>query len=141
MLCVGSFEDIDLAEFRRQHPQRLNTYDIVFSTSVIEHVPDDETFVADMVAMLAPGGYAVLTPRSGAACQRGCISAHLGCISAHLRMAWADRASKCCCKWGTSNCWMSPTGKTTSRTSPLPRRASTCATDLQRSPCSVETSP
>ncbi|HEU4380437.1 MAG TPA: methyltransferase domain-containing protein [Hyphomicrobiaceae bacterium] len=82
MLCVGSFEDTacyslqglgyridaidpsidgDLAEFRRQHPQRLNTYDIVFSTSVIEHVPDDETFVADMVAMLAPGGYAMLT--------------------------------------------------------------------------------
>jgi len=82
MLCVGSFEDtacyslqglgyridaidpsvnVDLAGFRRQHPERSGTYDIVFSTSVIEHVPDDETFVADMVAMLAPGGYAVLT--------------------------------------------------------------------------------
>jgi SAM-dependent methyltransferase len=82
MLCVGSFEDtacyalqslgyridaidpslnVDLTGFRRQHPERLGTYDIVFSTSVIEHVPDDETFVADMVAMLAPGGYAVLT--------------------------------------------------------------------------------
>lgn len=82
MLCVGSFEDtachallglgyridaidpslnVDLAVFRRQHPERLGTYEIVFSTSVIEHVPDDETFVADMVAMLAPGGHAVLT--------------------------------------------------------------------------------
>jgi hypothetical protein len=28
---------------------------------VIEHVPEDEAFVADMVAFLAPGGYAVLT--------------------------------------------------------------------------------
>jgi SAM-dependent methyltransferase len=82
MLCVGSFEDtacyalqslgyridaidpslnVDMAAFRRQHPERLGTYEIVFSTSVIEHVPDDETFVADMVAMLAPGGHAVLT--------------------------------------------------------------------------------
>ena len=82
MLCVGSFEDtacdsllalgyridaidpslnVDLAAYRREHPERLGTYDIVFSTSVIEHVRDDETFVADMVAMLAPGGYAVLT--------------------------------------------------------------------------------
>jgi SAM-dependent methyltransferase len=82
MLCVGSFEDtacyslqglgyridaidpsidMDLAEFCRRHPERLGTYDIVFSTSVIEHVPDDERFVAEMVAMLAPGGYAILT--------------------------------------------------------------------------------
>ena len=82
MLCVGSFEDtacyslqglgyridaidpsinMDLAGFVRLHPERLASYDIVFSTSVIEHVPDDETFVADMVAMLAPGGYAILT--------------------------------------------------------------------------------
>ena len=82
MLCVGSFEDtacyslqalgyrieaidpslnVDLAAYRREHPERLGTYDLVFSTSVIEHVAEDEAFVADMVAFLAPGGYAVLT--------------------------------------------------------------------------------
>ena len=61
MLCVGSFEDtacyalqslgyrividpslnVDMAAFRR-NAERLGTYEIVFSTSVIEHVPDDE---------------------------------------------------------------------------------------------------
>ena len=82
MLCVGSFEDTaaialqslgyhvdaidpalntDLRGYCEQHPDLRGHYDIVFSTSVIEHVPDDETFVADIAALLAPGGYAVLT--------------------------------------------------------------------------------
>lgn len=82
MLCVGSFEDTaccalqglgyqvdaidpsinnDLASFRRKHPELSGTYHVVFSTSVIEHVIEDEAFVSDIVAMLVPGGYAVLT--------------------------------------------------------------------------------
>lgn len=82
MLCVGSFEDtaaialqslgynveaidpavnMDLRAFCEAHPELRGTYDIVFSTSVIEHVRDDEAFVADIASMLAPGGYAVLT--------------------------------------------------------------------------------
>ena len=82
MLCVGSFEDtaamalralgyhvveIDPAlnygmhDYREAHREMEGKFDIVFSTSVIEHVPDDEEFVADMAAMTAPGGYCVLT--------------------------------------------------------------------------------
>jgi SAM-dependent methyltransferase len=53
--------DMDLASYRRAYPERVGGYSLVFSTSVIEHVPDDAGFVADMAAMLVPGGYVVLT--------------------------------------------------------------------------------
>lgn len=36
-------------------------YDIIFSTSVIEHVQDDDRFVAEIAELLNPGGFAVLT--------------------------------------------------------------------------------
>ncbi|WP_375452159.1 hypothetical protein [uncultured Devosia sp.] len=82
MLCVGSYEDtasmslkalgykvdeidpalnVDLRTYCKQHPELRETYDIVFSTSVIEHVPDDETFAADMASMTTAGGFIVLT--------------------------------------------------------------------------------
>jgi hypothetical protein len=82
VLCVGSFEDTaclalqmlgyqidaidpevntDLASFRRDHPDKLGTYGVVFSTSVLEHVPDDEQFVRDLMEMTAVGGSVVLT--------------------------------------------------------------------------------
>lgn len=82
MLCVGSFEDTacmslqalgyrvdaidpvlnyDLRAYCDAHPDLKAQYDIVFSTSVIEHVEDDEGFVADIAKLLKPGGYAVLT--------------------------------------------------------------------------------
>ncbi len=38
-----------------------NSYDIIFSTSVIEHVRDDELFITQIAELLAPGGTAVLT--------------------------------------------------------------------------------
>ena len=38
-----------------------NSYDIIFSTSVIEHDPDDESFIKCIAELLAPGGVAVIT--------------------------------------------------------------------------------
>jgi len=36
-------------------------FDILFSTSVLEHVEDDEEFMRDMCTLLNPGGYGILT--------------------------------------------------------------------------------
>ena len=38
-----------------------NNFDIVFSTSVIEHDPDDKSFLECIEQLLAPGGIAVIT--------------------------------------------------------------------------------
>jgi SAM-dependent methyltransferase len=82
MLCVGSFEDTaseslkalgfsieeidpaincDLETFSRLGTTAPRSYDIIFSTSVIEHVPEDEPFVEQIRDLLAPGGVAILT--------------------------------------------------------------------------------
>jgi SAM-dependent methyltransferase len=83
ILCVGSFEDsaaaalqaaghaleqidpavnrLDLGSFLRQPGTRKASYDIVFSTSVLEHVRDDGAFIEQLASLLAPGGIAVLT--------------------------------------------------------------------------------
>jgi hypothetical protein len=79
VLCVGSYEDTafyalcnkmsyvigidplydyDLASYREQSSQK---FDVVFSTSVIEHVQDDESFIADMCAMLKNTGVGIIT--------------------------------------------------------------------------------
>jgi hypothetical protein len=82
LLCVGCYEDtasmylrkigvhveeIDplinyyLQEFAEKPSTLLNSYDIVFSTSVIEHDPDDESFIKCIYDLLSPGGIAVIT--------------------------------------------------------------------------------
>ena len=82
VLCVGSYEDtasmslikmgydieeIDpminyyLQEYFTKPDVRKNSYDIIFSTSVIEHDPNDESFVKCISDLLAPGGVAVIT--------------------------------------------------------------------------------
>jgi hypothetical protein len=82
ILCVGSYEDtaalslkkmglkieeIDpvsnysLREYMSKPTTILNSYQLIFSTSVIEHVGDDETFIKDIAALLAPGGTAIIT--------------------------------------------------------------------------------
>ena len=82
ILAVGSYEDTaahalralgaaidmidplinyDLATFLRKPSTQPGSYDIILSTSVLEHVRDDEQFLADIAALLAPGGTAVLT--------------------------------------------------------------------------------
>jgi len=82
ILCVGSHEDTacvslkalgyplteidpvanyDLDAFCKLPSTKMAAYDLVFSTSVIEHVQDDEGFVREIGQLLAPGGVAVLT--------------------------------------------------------------------------------
>lgn len=83
MLCVGSFDDsasaslkmlgyaieeidpevngLDLNKFFNLPTTKKASYDIVFSTSVLEHVQDDALFVAQMAELLAPGGVGLLT--------------------------------------------------------------------------------
>jgi hypothetical protein len=82
ILCVGSFEDtaavslkkmgykieeIDpvldrsLAEFFHQPSTARGGYDIIFSTSVLEHVQNDELFMTQIAQLLAPGGVGILT--------------------------------------------------------------------------------
>lgn len=81
-LCVGSFEDsaseslknlgfsveevdpminYDLDTFITKPTTIKNSYDVVFSTSVIEHVEYDEKFLIQIAALLKKGGIAVLT--------------------------------------------------------------------------------
>jgi SAM-dependent methyltransferase len=82
LLCVGCYEDtasmslikmgymveeIDpminyyLQEYFTKPTTVKNSYDIIFSTSVIEHDPDDESFIRCIADLLAPGGVAILT--------------------------------------------------------------------------------
>ena len=82
MFCVGSYEDtaamslqrlgrkieeIDpvlnyyLQEYSVKPGTVKHSYDIIFSTSVIEHDPDDESFIKCIDDLLAPGGVAILT--------------------------------------------------------------------------------
>jgi SAM-dependent methyltransferase len=83
ILCIGSFEDsaaiglkkvgfpieeidpvvnqLDLNGFYHLPTTRRGSYDVIFSTSVLEHVKDDERFVEQMADLLAPGGIGVLT--------------------------------------------------------------------------------
>lgn len=80
LLSAGSFEDVptevllkqgfdvvgvdpvlntDLHTYKLRHPEEK--FDIIFSTSVIEHVEDDEQFIEDICDMLKPGGLCFIT--------------------------------------------------------------------------------
>ncbi len=82
VLCIGSYEDtasmalqkmgfevedidpmvnFSLQEFYTRPSTMKNSYHIIFSTSVIEHDGDDESFMKCIDGLLAPGGYAVIT--------------------------------------------------------------------------------
>lgn len=82
LLAVGSFEDTaaeglklmgtdldsidpilnyDLHTFLSKPGVTGGSYDIILSTSVIEHVEDDVRFLKDMAYLLKRGGYAILT--------------------------------------------------------------------------------
>lgn len=79
ILCVGAYEDtathylgslgieivnidpvenVDLTKFHARDPE---PFDIIFSTSVLEHVGDDETFVSQVGELLKRGATAILT--------------------------------------------------------------------------------
>ncbi len=79
ILCVGSYEDtayeylklkeLDIIgicpEFNYNLHEYMekenNTFDIIFATSVLEHVKDDEEFIEDICKLLNPNGIAILT--------------------------------------------------------------------------------
>lgn len=83
ILCVGSYDDsasaslkklgyaieeidpevngLDLNKFFHLPSTSKASYDIIFSTSVLEHVQEDELFVAQIAELLAPGGIGLLT--------------------------------------------------------------------------------
>ena len=82
LLAVGSFEDTaaqalklfdfsideidpvinyDLNTFTKKPNTRRESYDVIISTSVIEHVEDDEQFMKDIAFLLKKGGYAIIT--------------------------------------------------------------------------------
>ena len=82
ILCVGSFEDTasmgliamgydveeidpsincDLQTHFMKSTTIKGSYDIVFSTSVIEHVAQDTIFMAHVSALLKPGGFGIIT--------------------------------------------------------------------------------
>jgi 2-polyprenyl-3-methyl-5-hydroxy-6-metoxy-1,4-benzoquinol methylase len=82
ILCVGCYEDtasmslkrlgvrveeIDpminyfLQEYTTKPTAIKSSYDIIFSTSVIEHDPDDESFIKCAYDLLAPGGVLIFT--------------------------------------------------------------------------------
>ena len=82
ILCIGSYDDTaaaalkvygfpieevdpvlnyDLNTFMHKPSTIKCSYDVVFSTSVIEHVQDDELFIKEIYELLAPGGTAILT--------------------------------------------------------------------------------
>lgn len=82
ILCIGSYDDTaaaalkkygyeidevdpvlnyDLNTFFNKPTTTVSYYDIIFSTSVIEHVQDDERFITQIAKLLAPGGIAILT--------------------------------------------------------------------------------
>ena len=82
ILSVGAFEDTaaivlqklgfhiifidpiinyDLSTYITKPSVRRHSFDIIISTSVIEHVKDDEKFIKDINYLLKVGGYGILT--------------------------------------------------------------------------------
>lgn len=83
ILCVGSYDDsasaslkklgypieeidpevngLDLDRFFHSPSTIKGSYNIILSTSVLEHVPDDELFMTQIAELLAPGGVGILT--------------------------------------------------------------------------------
>lgn len=83
ILCIGSYDDsaaaslkmvgyaideidpevngLDLNKFFHLPSTNKASYEIIFATSVIEHVQDDEGFVAQIAELLVPGGVGLLT--------------------------------------------------------------------------------
>ncbi len=82
ILCIGSYDDTaagalkkygfmmdevdpvlnyDLSTFMQKPSTIKSSYNIIFSTSVIEHVKDDELFISQIAELLTLSGIAVLT--------------------------------------------------------------------------------
>ena len=50
-----------LQEYFTKPTTKKNSYDIIFSTSVIEHDPNDESFIRCISELLSPDGVAIIT--------------------------------------------------------------------------------
>ena len=82
ILCVGSYQDptyealyrynyniegidpllnCDLKNFMHKPSTKKNSYDLIYSTSVLEHVYDDITFLKNCESLLKKGGFLILT--------------------------------------------------------------------------------
>jgi SAM-dependent methyltransferase len=100
ILCIGSYEDTayetlikkgylitaidpvigsDLNEFFKKKTTVKSSYDIIFSTSVIEHVQDDELFISQITDLLAPEGVAILTADFNDDFTEGDVKPHTDC--------------------------------------------------------------
>ncbi len=59
---TGHYSELFTADLaRRQNPLPARRYDLVFTTEVIEHIPDHERFCRHVAESLAPGGQLILT--------------------------------------------------------------------------------
>jgi hypothetical protein len=56
-LNIGPFPNVDLIADGQRIPVADGTFDAVFSLAVLEHVPDPQRVVAEMIRVLRPGGY------------------------------------------------------------------------------------
>jgi SAM-dependent methyltransferase len=100
ILCIGSFEDTafetlkykgysitaidpilntDLNGFIKKKDTAKSSYDIIFSTSVIEHVQDDELFISQITSLLAVDGVAILTADFDDNFVEGNVKPHTDC--------------------------------------------------------------
>lgn len=55
-LNLRPFANVDIAADASQIPFADNTFDVVYSLAVLEHVPDPPAVVAEMLRVLKPGG-------------------------------------------------------------------------------------
>ena len=53
-------EDVDLNFDLTATPLETGSYDVVYASHVLEHIPDDRAAIAEIFRILAPGGFAVL---------------------------------------------------------------------------------
>jgi GT2 family glycosyltransferase/SAM-dependent methyltransferase len=100
ILCIGSYEDTayetlikkgylitaidpvinsDLNEYFKKETTVKSAYDIIFSTSVIEHVQDDELFISQITNLLAENGVAILTADFNDGFREGDVKPHTDC--------------------------------------------------------------
>jgi SAM-dependent methyltransferase len=52
-------EDVDLNFDLTDIPLETGSYDVVYASHVLEHIPDDRAAIAEIRRLLAPGGFAV----------------------------------------------------------------------------------
>jgi 2-polyprenyl-3-methyl-5-hydroxy-6-metoxy-1,4-benzoquinol methylase len=53
-------------DFTQTHAQRLGSFDMLLCSEVLEHVADDELAAGQLVSLVAPGGWLVITVPGGA---------------------------------------------------------------------------